>query len=167
VRPDPRRGDVAVADLEASFELSVRIQELLQRTHGAIARLRSVREQAAGVLERATAAEAPESDSLREQVDALTERLTAIEEVLIQTKAEARQDPINFPPMLDTQIGYLYRYVAFTYGRPGQPAYDRFENLARQVQGQETELETALGELVPALNDAVRTAGLGGIVLPR
>jgi hypothetical protein len=167
VLPDPRRDDVTAADLEAGFELSVRTQDLLQRTHDTIRRLRSVRDQANGIVERAQAAEAPEAEGLAERVEALGGRLGEIEEQLIQTNAEARQDPINFPPMLDTQIGYLYRYVAFTYGPPGQPAYERFDDLDAQVGAHEAALEAVLDEELPALNEAVRAAGLGGVVMPR
>jgi len=167
VLPDPRRGDVAAADLAAGFELSVQIQELLQRTHDAIGRLRSVRDQAARVLEQADTAGRTDLEALRGQVETLFDRLAVVEGTLIQTKAEARQDPINFPPMLDTQIGYLYRYVAFTYGRPGRPAYDRFNELQAQVVEGETGVREILDELVAGINEAVAAAGLSGIVVRR
>jgi len=100
-------------------------------------------------------------------VETLFDRLAVVEGTLIQTKAEARQDPINFPPMLDTQIGYLYRYVAFTYGRPGRPAYDRFNELQAQVVEGETGVREILDELVAGINEAVAAAGLSGIVVRR
>ena len=47
-----------------------------------------------------------------EQVSgALLDQLTSIEEELIETRNESRQDPINFPPRLNNQIAYLFGVV--------------------------------------------------------
>ena len=99
--------------------------------------------------------------------EALAEKLTAIEDMLIQTKAESGQDPINFPPMLDTQIGYLYRYVAGNYGAPSAAAEARIVDLRVQLLAQETALAALLAADVAPFNEAVAAAGAGGVVLSR
>jgi len=97
----------------------------------------------------------------------LAEQLTAVEEVLVQTKSEARQDPINFPPMLDNQIGYLYRYVVGGYGKPTQAAYDRFTDLTAQLGRQTTEIDMLISLEVEQFNAAAAELGLGGVILPK
>jgi photosystem II stability/assembly factor-like uncharacterized protein len=165
VLPDPRRDDVSATDLAEGHRFSVATQDLLQRTHDTIGTLRQIREQTEAIASRAEANKAEVAGDLRERADLMAGALTAIEDVLIQTRAEARQDPINFPPMLDTQIGYLYRYVAFTYGRPGQPAYDRFTDLETLVVAQEQALQALIDNEVSGFNEAVRAAGVGGILI--
>ncbi len=165
VHADPRRDDVTVADLQANYDMSVELAGMLARAHDTIGRLRTVREQAKGVAKRAEEAELDGADGLTEMAETLAEKLTAIEDVLIQTKAESGQDPINFPPMLDTQIGYLYRYVAGNYGAPSAAAEARIADLRVQLQEQEEALAAVLAADVAPFNEAVDAAGAGGIVL--
>ena len=162
---DPRRDDVTVADLQANYDMSVELAGMLARAHDTISELRSVRDQAKGVAKRAEEAELEGADSLAELATALGEKLTAIEDVLIQTKAESSQDPINFPPMLDTQIGYLYRYVASNYGAPSAAAHARLADLRVQLQEQEEALSAVLAADVAPFNEAVDAANAGGVIL--
>jgi len=83
----------------------------------------------APVAPTSTAVEAGEPD-LETTAEQIGERLAAVERKLIQTDAESRQDPINFPPRRDTQIGYLARYVNSGYWAPGRPARERLADLA-------------------------------------
>ena len=165
VHADPRRPEVTTADLQATYDMSVDLAAMLARSHDTITTLRSVRDQANGAAKRAMDAELEGAEGLDEMAKALAEKLTAIEDVLIQTKAESGQDPINFTPMLDTQVGYLYRYVVSNYGAPTEAAYTRFDDLEMQVAAQEVALAAVLEAEVPAFNAAVDAAGAGGIVL--
>ena len=165
VHADPRRPEVSVADLQATYDMSVDLAAMLARAHDTITTLRSVREQANGAAKRARDAELEGADGLDEMAKALAEKLTEIEDVLIQTKAESGQDPINFTPMLDTQVGYLYRYVASNYGAPTTAAFARFDDLEAQVAAQEAALAAIVDADVPAFNAAVAAAGAGGILL--
>ena len=75
---------------------------MLSETHGALAQLRDVREQAEALssrLERAGAGEGVEKAA-----KALNDRLTAVETQLTQVKNESPQDILNLPPQLDNQI---------------------------------------------------------------
>jgi photosystem II stability/assembly factor-like uncharacterized protein len=163
---DPRRDDVTTADLEANYTMSVELAGMLERAHAVIEKLRTVREQANAVAGRAKTAELEAAEELGDLAKALAERLTAIEDVLIQTKAETSQDPINFTPMLDTQIGYLYRYVASNYGAPSLSAQTRIVDLRAELEEQEVALAAVLATDIEPFNAAVAAAGAGGIVLP-
>jgi len=161
---DPRRDDVTDADWAANFELSMTLSELLGRSHAAIRMLRDVRDQARSLKARAAGAGIAD-EGIAEQADAIDATLTGIEQQLIQTRAEARQEPINFPPMLDTQIGYLYRYVVNTYGRPGDPAYARLAELQPQLEDLEAQLQVVVSQQVPGLNRRAAAAGVRPVML--
>ena len=162
---DPRREDVTQADLEEQFELQVQLRDLLAESHAAIKTVRSIREQAMSLAKRAD--EAGMGSDLLDKARDLDEQLSVVEEVLVQTKSEGRQDPINFPPMLDNQIGYLYRYVVSSYGKPTQAAYDRHVDLAAQLGCQTAELDMLISLDVAQFNEAAAELGLGGVILPK
>jgi hypothetical protein len=162
---DPRRGDVTQADLEEQFELEVQLRDLLEESHAAIKTIRSVREQATSLARRAE--EAGLGTDLLDRARALDEGLTIVEEQLVQTKSEGRQDPINFPPMLDNQIGYLYRYVVGGYGKPTQAAYEREVDLSGQLGCLTAELDMLITRDVAEFNAAAAELGLGGVILPK
>jgi len=165
VLPDPGLPEVAQAELEEQFDLMVEVRDLLTRSHDAIKTIRSVREQSSAIARRAE--DAGYGEGLVAGATAIGDRLGIIENVLVQTKSEAGQDPINFPPMLDNQLGYLYRYVNSAYGRPTQAAYDRFEDLAAQLVEQEATLTGVLESDLARFNETLAERGVAGVILKR
>jgi photosystem II stability/assembly factor-like uncharacterized protein len=163
VLPDPRLG-IQGAEMEAQFELMLRIRQSLQDSHDAVERLREVRSQINDRAERAK--EAGFGDDLPELADSVSARLTAIEERLIQTKNESGQDPLNFPPMLDNQLAYLYGYVGFSDGSPTDGAVSRYEDLARELASCLEELEAVLSGPVARFNDALRSREVPAVIVP-
>jgi photosystem II stability/assembly factor-like uncharacterized protein len=166
---DPRVTDVTAEDLEAQFTLTMQVRDRLTQVHDAVRDIRSVREQTAALVTRA---EETEQDpalvrDLRERTRAMNERLKEIEEALIQTRSETGQDPINFPPMLDDQLAYLYSHVTNSYGRPTQGARRRFQDLVAETQPLLDGLDAVLEEDVAAFNAALQVAGIGPVVTRR
>jgi hypothetical protein len=65
--------------------------------------------------------------------DPRNEELANIESRLMQLQNEYRMDPLNFPPKLMGQMAYLYREVSNADGTPTAGAYERFEDLKKEV----------------------------------
>jgi photosystem II stability/assembly factor-like uncharacterized protein len=164
VLKDPRLMHVTQQDLAETFDLLIRIRDRITETHDALKTIRSVREQTTSVAKRA--AEEERANDLSERAEAISQQLTTIEEILVQVKAEAHQDPINFPPMLDNQFGYLYRYVNGGYGRPTQQAYERLDELESQLAEQRGRLRQVLMDDLERLNAMMQEQGLSGVVVP-
>ncbi len=160
VLPDPRNPATA-ADLEAQEELTERAQELLETVHARLGALREARDQLGAVRERAADSW---SDALEERVGALESALAEAEEELIQTRNEASQDPINFPPRLDNQIAYLYGHIARNYGRPTAGSYERLADLEAEARPILDRLARQLGAGIAELNRALGEAGISGAV---
>ena len=95
------------------------------------------------------------------------EELDAVEEALIQTRNESGQDPINFPPMLDDQLAYLYSHVTGSYGRPTEGAYQRFRDLEALTQPLLDRVDEAVRELLAPFNQAAARAGVGTVIARR
>jgi hypothetical protein len=161
---DPRHTHVSDADLQARWQLLLRVRDAFHRCHDAVRTIRSVRDQLEGVVARLEAA-AIEGD-FEERAEAITRRLDAIEDELIQKRSKTGQDALNFPPRIDNQLAYLYGHVDSSNGRPTEGAYRRTEDLERELQPHLDALQAALAEELPAFNEAIDAAGASGIVLP-
>jgi hypothetical protein len=85
--------------------------------------------------------------------------LEALEAELIQTKSESGQDPINYPPMLDDQIAYLYSIVNGQDDRPTEGAYQRYEDVKKAYEVHHQAFQQLCAEQLPKLNSQLNNAG--------
>jgi photosystem II stability/assembly factor-like uncharacterized protein len=161
--PDPRV-TLSAAEREAQYELTRRVRDRLQEAHDAIRTIRSVREQVKRKAELAE--EAGYGESLSEMAAQVEAKLTAVEQQLMQTENQSRQDPLNFPPRLDAQLVYLYSVVGGADAPPTDGAYERFADLSRELDTVQAELREVLEADVGAFNDALTQAGAPPIIVP-
>jgi photosystem II stability/assembly factor-like uncharacterized protein len=170
VRADPRIEGVGEEELDAQLELALRVRDRLTEVHDAIRTLRAVREQTREAVERVEASADPEVEALahelEERAEGLAEELTEVEERLIQTRNESGQDPINFPPMLDDQLAYLYTHVVRSYGRPTEGAYQRYDDLVEETAPLLARVEATVEGELAAFNRVLTEAGVGMVVVP-
>jgi photosystem II stability/assembly factor-like uncharacterized protein len=152
VRKDPRLS-TSDADFAKQQELLLKIRDKLTASHDAIERLRGVREQAKTAAERAKGAE-PEK-AIRDAADALSKKLTAVEEALYQTKNRSSQDPLNYPIRLNNKLAALGGTVASADVAPTAQSYAVYDELAAKIDAELQTLERVLAEDVPAFNRLV------------
>ncbi len=162
---DPRRPEVTRAQLLEQFEVGVRVRGRMEDLYQALRTLRSVREQAEAAGTRAE--EGGFGEELKEMAEAMAGALEPIENRLLQTKAESGQDPINFPPQLDNQFGYLYRHIANAYGPPTAQEMERLVELEAVLARIRGELAAALDMHLEPFNAKVAELGVDPVVLPR
>ncbi len=136
VMKDPRLTDVTQQDLIAQFELVQTINAKLDTTHKAINRIKKVRDEINELM-----GEAESNEALQEKAKAMLTAITAIEEELYQTKAEATQDVLNFPIKLNNKLAALKGTVATGFGRPTDQQYAVFEELGAKVDVQLQKLQ--------------------------
>jgi photosystem II stability/assembly factor-like uncharacterized protein len=161
--PDPRLG-VAIEDYRAGYELTVAVRERMVAIHAVVEHLRSVRAQVEELQTRLE--EAGSELSIDEPADALFAKLTALEDELIQRRAEAPQDPLNFPPRLDNQYAFLYGELSGLRGRPNDGAYKRLADLDGQWDGLRGEWEAIVAGELAAINDLLQSAATPAILVP-
>ena len=138
---DPRE-EATQQDLEEQHALLLRISDKLSETQDAINRLRSVRQQ---VREWASRAEGHwAAQRVSEAAQVVYEKLAAVEEELIQTRAANARDTLNFPSRLNAKLAALTSVVASANGIPTRQSYDVLEELSGRV---DVELE-ALAKVV-------------------
>ncbi|MEE8573391.1 MAG: hypothetical protein V3T20_09000, partial [Gemmatimonadota bacterium] len=158
------RLDLSDADQSAQYALMVEIRRALQETHEAVDRIREVRAQLQDRADRAS--KEGYGDELPALADSVAADLTAIEETLTQTKSESNQDPLNFPPMLDNQLAYLYGYVGFSDGAPTEGASQRFSDLRTELDTELGRLEDVLAEGVARFSDTLSERDVPAVIVP-
>ena len=128
---DPR-WSASDSDLQEQFLLAAEVGDQLEMVHSAIRQIRSIREQAEFILGKTE--DKDYASSLQASFEALDEKLSGIEDELIQTMNESGQDPINYPPKLDNQFAYLMSIVNSQDARPTSGCYERLEDLKKEFQ---------------------------------
>jgi hypothetical protein len=164
VRKDPRLA-TSDADFAKQQELLLKIRDKLTASHDAIARLRGVRDQVKTASERANGSEAEKA--VQEAADALSKKLTAVEEALYQTKNRASQDPLNYPIRLNNKLAALGGTVASADAAPTAQAYAVHDELAARIDAELARLERILADDVPAFNRLVREKEVPAVRIAR
>jgi len=160
IRKDPR---VAATreDLDAQYELLIQIRAKLSETHEAILRLRDIRSQIEGWESRTRSSR--DHRAIAGAAKALKERLTTIEEELVQTKALGESDRLNHPGRLNAKLVHLTAVVASADWVPPRQSYEVFEHLSSQIDGHLNELSRVIETDVPAFSSLIREADLPAV----
>ena len=147
-------------DLSAQYELGMKAKDLLNSCHATIGRIRSVRKQLKAVQERKLSSALKEK--YEQESQPILQELTKLEKTLIQTASESGQDPINYPPMLDDQIAYLYSVINGLDDRPNEGAYERYEDLRKELAPHQERMEQLITE-IKSINKLLMENGVGVI----
>jgi len=160
VKPDPRLSTTP-ADYAKQLDLSLKIRDKLTETHNAIIQIRDVKKQIDDLVKRVGSQSKPIADS----GNALTKKLTEVEEALYQTKNQSSQDPLNFPIRLNNKLAALLGVVARSDTPPNDQSFAVYEDLTRQIDAQLAKLSTIVKTDVPAFNQLVKDQNIPAVVV--
>jgi hypothetical protein len=148
VLKDPRLKDVTDEDLRAQYVLARQVSDRTSEANRAVIRIRELKKQ---IADRFRAARRP-SPSLKAGADALTRKLSDIEEAIYQVKNRSPKDPLNFPIRLNNRIAALQGVIEEADARPTQQSYDVFRELSTELDGHLGRLEAAVATDLAVLN---------------
>jgi len=160
IRKDPRLEHVSDADFQAQFRLASRIRD---RTDDANRAVIAIRELKSAIDDRVGQAE---DDALAARARAFKEELSAVEEEIYQVRMEARQDPLNYPIMLNNQIAALRGIVESADARPTDQAVEAFLELSGLLEVELRRLAETVEARLPELNGVLRQLGVAEIPAP-
>ena len=163
IQKDPRI-PATQQDLEAQFALLLRIRDRLSETHEAITAVRGIRQQIEQWEQRVQGNEGQEA--IQDAGKAVKERLTAIEEDLIQVKAKTRQDTLNHPAKLNAKLSALTGVVASADAAPTEQAYQVFDYLSDLIESELKRLQECIDTDLAAFNRLIREADLPAVIRP-
>jgi hypothetical protein len=102
-------------------------------------------------------------DKVKDAAGALDKKLSAIEELLYQTKLKAGEDALNFPIKLNNKLAALKDSVEESDTRPTRQEQQLYEDLATQSNAELDKLKHLLADDLPAFNKQVREANIPAI----
>ncbi|GAC1568065.1 MAG: hypothetical protein NVS3B14_16060 [Ktedonobacteraceae bacterium] len=161
VQKDPRVS-ATQADLEAQLALHLKIRDKLSETHDAINTLRNVRQQIDDWQKRAQ--DQPVHEALTRVGKSAREKLKAIEDELIQSKAKTRQDTLNHPAKLNGKLAGLAGVVASAQAAPTKQSYVVFDDLSQRIDAQLQQLQEVLDTDVASFNSLLREHNVPGVI---
>jgi hypothetical protein len=124
---DPRL-EYTDADLQEQFDFLIAVRDKLTETMQVVGRIREMRKTAEQAVERAGGTEAQ-----KEALRALNDKLYPIEERLVQYRARAGQDLINYPTGIDSKLARLSTFASMGDGPPTEGARELFARLSDGV----------------------------------
>jgi hypothetical protein len=159
---DPRVA-ASQADFDAQFALLLKIRDQLSETHDAINKLRSIRQQVDEWTKRAAHHSA--ADTVASTASSLKEKLTAIEDELIQVNYRGARDRLNLPAKLNAKLAELASVVAAADSAPPQQVYDVFHEVTRKIGGQLHRLDEVIEHDVAEFANLIQGLKLPAIML--
>ncbi len=161
-KKDPRIS-TSQEEFQEQFDFLIRIRDKMTEINRSIIRLRAVM----GELDhlRAKLHGHEHGKSLIKAAAELKRKLTAVEDVLIQSKSKSGQDPLNYPILLDNKIAALTAVVASADARPTDQSYTAYDYLVEQADAQLKILKNILESDLPVLNDKIQKAGIPFILI--
>lgn len=159
IRSDPRVTGASQADLVARFDFATKVSKRVSQANEAVLLIRGIKEQTA-----AAAANPAADAALRTALAAFDTRLSAIEGQLYQVRNRSRQDPLNYPIMLNDKLAGLIGVAESAEARPTDQSEAVFASLSAELDKQLAALDQAIGSGLPELNARLGTAGLVQIV---
>jgi hypothetical protein len=138
----------------------------LDRIYGGVRATRSIREQAGALVQRLREA-GQDVEALESASKGLAEKLTVIENDLMQTRNEADQDVENFPTKVDNQLAYVYGLVGDADTRPTESQVERYRDLEKEARGILARLKELQDADLPAFNRLAAEKGGGPVIVPK
>ncbi|MEZ4944420.1 MAG: glycosyl hydrolase [Cyclobacteriaceae bacterium] len=148
IEADPR-WEMDTAGFEEQLKLQLKVRDMVTDIHKYIASIRSLREQLNQMSRRV------DQPALHQSIEDFVDKLTAVEDELIQTKTESHQDPINYPVRLDTQVGYLFSVAHSQEGRPNNAIYVRLKDLEEDWSEIRSRFDNLVSEVLPRIETSL------------
>jgi photosystem II stability/assembly factor-like uncharacterized protein len=161
---DPRV-QTTQAEFDEQITLLLKMRDSLNEIYDGVRIVREVRRQAKDLIETLRQA-CREVGDIQKAADSLFEKLTKIEEELMQPKNSADQDTENFPTKLDNQLAYVYMKLDSTDNRPTEGQKERFQDLEREKAALLTQLRFIIDTDLAAFNGMIQQLGTPAIILP-
>jgi hypothetical protein len=157
VLKDPRVS-ASQADLEQQFEFATKVRDRVSAGNEAVNQLRSVRSQLDALKKRLAADSS--AKPVTEAIDALTKKLNAIEEKIIQPKNKTGEDALNYPIQVADQLTDLQSTVESADSAPTKQSNTVFEELNSRLDAQLAAWKDVQSKDLAALNALIQKSNI-------
>ncbi|MBA2244568.1 MAG: glycosyl hydrolase [Gemmatimonadetes bacterium] len=157
VRTDPRLTGLDAADLQAQFDMAMRIRNRVSEANEAVLLIRGIKQQIDERIQRAN------DPAVATAGEALKTRLSAVEEEIYQVRLQSNQDPLNYPIKLNNKLAALMGHIESAEARPTDQSVQVFNELSGQLDQQLTQLNQTLDQDLAQFNEQLRARRLPAV----
>ena len=156
---DPRiQNQVTAAGLQQQIELAYKTQADIDALHRAVNQIRGLRTNLE-TLQKWTAAGTPNSEVIT-AAKSLDQKMTPVEEKLINTKVKSTEDNLRYPNMLDEQYASFNDLIQSVDQTPTAQQLLVYDDLHSRLTAQLAQWQQIQTTDVPALNGLMRKNGV-------
>ena len=156
---DPRIKDqVTQADLQQLFDLAVKTQQDIDNLHCAVNQIRGLRANL-DTLQKWASQGTPNNEIIA-AAKALDQKMTPVEEVLIQVKMKSSEGNLRYANMLNEQYASLNDLIQYVDQAPTASQLQVFDELHTRLTAQLSMWQQIQSTDLPALNDLMRKNGV-------
>jgi photosystem II stability/assembly factor-like uncharacterized protein len=153
IRSDPR-AKADPADLQRRFDLAQRISARVSDANQAVLLIRGIKQQTEAAAKKAS------DPAVKTALAGFDAKLSAIEGRIYQVRNRSRQDPLNYPIMLNDKLAGLIRTVESADAPPTEQSELVFTDLSAKLDTQLKALDQLLDTELGPLNAELKRAGL-------
>ena len=158
---DPRVA-ASQEDLQAQFDLLMRVRDRLSEANDAVVELRSVRQQVDEWESRAQGG--PSAQAVEEAAAGLKEKLGAVEDDLIQVGFRGARDRLHLPVKLNRKLAELLTVVGSADFAPARQMVEVFHDVSEKIDNPLGRLQEVMDVDVPQFINLVHEVEVPAIV---
>ncbi len=136
---DPRLASTD-ADLEEQFQFMKRVSDRLEQTMATVRKIRDMRKRAEDAVAEAKQ-KGRDTTELETALKALNDKLYTIEERLVQFRARAGEDLINYPTGIDSKLARLLVFTSMADDAPTEGEKELYGRLSEGVSDRAQSVE--------------------------
>ena len=163
---DPRL-DVSRADLQAQFDFLMEVRDTVDVIHKSIGRMKNLSSQINSAIGRMKDLDTAKTSEIKKLGKKITDSLSTIQGELVQTKAKAFQDLLNYPVKLNNKIASLSDVASSMDGRPTKQTTDLFTELSAEATGYLDAMRSMETKEIAEFNEKVAGLDLPAVILPK
>ncbi len=157
VKPDPRLQN-SPADMAKQIELALKVQQDIDALHIAVNQIRQLRNNLETLQK--WAGQGSSATEVIAAARALDQKITPVEQMLIQVKMKSSEGNLRYPNMLNEQYYSFNDLIQGDDGAPTAQQLQVFEELHNRLQVQLAQWQEIVRADVPALNELMRKQGV-------
>jgi len=162
IRMDPRLSTTP-EEFKQQLDLLLNIRDKLTELDDAVNTIREIREQTDAFVKKL--GKLPAKDTIAGAAKQMNQKLTSVEDELIQVKSKSSEDPLNFPIKLNDKLAGVGSVVESADTKPTKQAYDLYNLLSAQIDAQLSKYKQIVDTELPAFNTLVKNENVPAVIL--
>jgi photosystem II stability/assembly factor-like uncharacterized protein len=155
VKMDPRlEGEVTVAQLQDRFDFAMNVRDRVSVANDAVVNIRDIKGQVDDRLDRT------ETQEIHQVGGEVKVKLSDVEEQIYQVRNEARQDPLNYPVMLNNKLASLMGLMEAAEAEPTESSREVYRYLSTLLQEELDKMDVIIQTDLSRLNELLRSEDL-------